>query len=123
MTSRDGSLSITTTTVGDVSVIRLVGEIDMTNAEAVHAELLGCLERTSAGVVVDLTDVTFLASSGLSALVAARSEAERRGVGLAVAAAGRAVLRPLEATRVDTMLLIHATTADAVTALRTGSST
>lgn len=123
MASGDGVFSVATATMDGVPVIRLVGEIDMSNAEAMRAEVMRGVASAQAGLVVDLTEVTFLASSGLSALVRAQTEAERHGVVLAVAAHSRAVLRPLEATGVDALLLIHATTADAVAALRTGSTT
>jgi anti-anti-sigma factor len=48
-------------------VVRLVGDFDMTN----RAELVHCFHLYKAGdrVVVDLSDVTFLDSSGVNALV------------------------------------------------------
>jgi anti-sigma B factor antagonist len=47
------------------------------------------------GLVVDLTDVQFLGTSGLAALVEARSAARRAGAELWLACAHRAVVRPL----------------------------
>lgn len=64
------------------STLRLRGEIDMLTADSVGAEgrrLLAAAEP-GAPLVVDLGEVTFLDSAGLSALVQLRLDATARGV-------------------------------------------
>ncbi len=69
------------------------GEVDMSTAARL-AEALG--QFANGSVVVDLTDVTFLDSSGVAALLAARKRLERRGVELSVESASPAALHILQ---------------------------
>ena len=64
------------------STLRLRGEIDMLTADSVGAEGRRLLAGAEPGVplVVDLGEVTFLDSAGLSALVQLRLDATARGV-------------------------------------------
>jgi anti-anti-sigma factor len=59
-------------------VVRLVGELDLYNAE----EVRGTLETVSAGrpgrIVVDLSEIAFIDSTGLGVLVEARSKLPER---------------------------------------------
>lgn len=54
---------------GDGTVVRLVGELDVADAERVRGVLCECAGPT---VVVDLGGLTFLDSAGLRALLQAR---------------------------------------------------
>ena len=66
-------------------------------------------------LVLDLTAVTFLASSGMAELVRTHRQLEGE-IPVRVVATGRLVLRPLELTRLTDELAIHATLADALAA-------
>ena len=86
------------------------GEIDTLTAARLQAGLNEALEAAQADgadVVVDLSGVTFLASSGLAVLIGgARSLAELGGR-LRLIAASRAVTRPLQVTGADALFDIH----------------
>jgi anti-anti-sigma factor len=58
---------VTVTTERGCAVVRLHGEVDHVNADRIELEVL-TTTRAAAGVVVDLTSVTFLDSAGLSCL-------------------------------------------------------
>lgn len=82
-----------------VVVVSVTGDIDLAN----RAELAGGLARAVARpelrlLVCDLTRVGFLACSGVSTLMEARSELARRGAALRVVAADQVVLRVLKVT-------------------------
>jgi anti-sigma B factor antagonist len=96
--SSAGLLSITTEEPGDIFVVRAAGEIDLSTAQALRLAV-GEAVSTHDHVAVDLTEVTFLSAEGLSILVDAWQIACRRGVRLYLVAGHRAVLRPLELTR------------------------
>src|ERR1700761_2323013 len=97
---------------GDVEVVAFAGEIDMTTGPQVQAAIERALAGRPAVLVLDLTEVTFLSSTGLTALVLARQDAGER-TNLRVVAAQRAVLHPIELTGLDTELALFPSLADA----------
>jgi len=101
-----------------VSVLRVIGEIDMTTSETVRGALLTCLDAAPSALVLDLNEVTFLASSGLALIVEAFGYADRRGISFVIVAGHRSVLRPLQATSLDELLTIHSGSDPAIAALR-----
>jgi anti-sigma B factor antagonist len=87
-----------------VVVIAADGEIDMLTKATFHLAMVEAVRAASRQVVVDLTDVTFLGSSGLAVLADVRDLAERLEVGFCVTGADRAVRRVLELTGLCTTL-------------------
>ncbi len=62
--------------VGDVHVVSLAGELDMATADGLCEWLV---DLAGSAVVIDLSELTFLDSSGIASLVRARREIERDG--------------------------------------------
>lgn len=60
------------------AVVPVSGEVTFSNVAALDRELAAALERAT-NVVVDLTEVTFIDSSGLSTLLTASSRAREGG--------------------------------------------
>jgi stage II sporulation protein AA (anti-sigma F factor antagonist) len=60
-------------------VIAIDGEIDIANARAIEATLLGVEAAGVQDVVLDLTGVEFLASAGLRVILDADERARARG--------------------------------------------
>jgi len=56
---------------GDVHCIRLAGELDLANAEALDRELNVALADGKCQIHVDMRELTFIDSTGLALLVAA----------------------------------------------------
>ncbi|MFT7841620.1 STAS domain-containing protein [Saccharothrix sp. BKS2] len=119
--SASAAVSVDAGAVGGVPVLRVGGEIDMGTCDVVRHALLPWLDGASGGVVVDLSGVTFLASSGLELLIEAARRADRGGVRLVLVAGHRAVLRPLQATNLDAVLAPHPDLDGAVAAARTAT--
>ncbi len=68
-TSRD-LLTVNTEPLGtDTLIVRMVGEIDLSSAHILSAELGELAKRHLEDVVLDATKVTFMDSTGLHALV------------------------------------------------------
>jgi anti-sigma B factor antagonist len=81
------------------------GEIDTLTAGSLERALTELLDDTSEVLVVDLSAVTFLASSGLAVLIRAAHQAgERR---LRLVSTARAVLRPMEITGSDQLFDLY----------------
>lgn len=53
----------------DVVVVRVAGEIDMSNAANVADEIMERVSNEAIGLVVDLTDVSYLDSAGIRMLL------------------------------------------------------
>ena len=84
--------AVRSTSTGSILLVEIVGEIDMTTAP----ELAQTVERTPEGtelVVIDLSDVSFLDSSGLNALVQARRLLSERDVAVTVVVPPEAAIR------------------------------
>ena len=80
-----------------VRVLHVVGELDTLTAPLLAVRLA---EQQAAvpKLVVDLSEVSFLGSAGLAALVEAKDAADRQGGRLLVVPGSRIVKRALEAT-------------------------
>ncbi|MGQ4599177.1 anti-sigma factor antagonist [Nocardia sp. R6R-6] len=86
----------------DVTMLMVVGEIDLATAPRFRAELTrGCLRHTTT-LVLDLSPVTFLAAAGLSVLVEAQAEAARAHRRIILIANVRSVGRAMEITGLST---------------------
>ena len=93
------------------SVLAVDGEVDTLTAPRLEARLDEVLQSSAAAhdtVVVDLSGVTFLSSSGLAALIRGARRATAAGIPLRLVAATRAVTRPLAVTGADALFDIHA---------------
>jgi len=95
---------------GGVAVVSPSGELDAVTSPAL-AETLDALllapEDPVRGIVVDLASVTFCDSRCIGVLVAAYRQARDRGIGLAVAAPQRTVLRLLVIAGIDQVITIE----------------
>ncbi len=85
--------------VADCHVARLFGEIDLSNAADLQSVLSGLVKQGP--VVVDLSGLEFVDSTGLSALIVARRQAEASGNRVALAGARGPVRRVLAITELD----------------------
>ena len=77
-------VTITPVQTGPVSVLTVSGEVDIASGPRLRAALDEIIDvpegRAPAGLVLDLTGVTFLGSSGLAVLVDAHERATQRGI-------------------------------------------
>lgn len=65
-------------------VLAVSGEVDLDTADKLREAVLGTFTEQPTSVRVDLTDVSFLNSSGLNALLAGLKRADEDGVSYAV---------------------------------------
>jgi anti-anti-sigma factor len=66
-----GELQVTLVPTAVGSKVRLAGELDLTNADEVWSELEGVMAARPGDVVLDLAQLTFVDSRGLSVLIRA----------------------------------------------------
>jgi anti-anti-sigma factor len=65
-------------------IVAVTGEVTFSNVAELNRRLEAALRDGEPSLVVDLTDVTFIDSSGLSALLTASAQARERGGALAL---------------------------------------
>ena len=94
-------------------VLSVAGEVDLLTADRLSAALEAEVDR-HALVVVDLTAVGFLSSSGLAALALAHRAAVAAGHVLRLVAGNRVTLRPLQITGLAEEIAVYATVPEAV---------
>ena len=100
---------------GTVLIVRLAGELDLYNADAVRAALLAAAERSPQRLVVDLEAVRFIDSTALGVLVEARSKLSDRH-SFVLAAPGLETRRALEVSGLDRHFTVERTVSDAIAA-------
>ncbi|HWT24948.1 MAG TPA: anti-sigma factor antagonist [Solirubrobacteraceae bacterium] len=99
---------------GSPMVWRLRGEIDAANAARIESELVEAVGRGSGDMVLDLTDVAFIDSSGLGSLVAVAAEVRKRGGHLAIVAGPPHVKRVFDLLQLDEVMELVDTRRDAL---------
>jgi anti-sigma B factor antagonist len=89
-------LTLETVEVGGAAVVRVGGEIDMSNASRLRESLSSLAQGPQKMVVVDLEGVSFMDSTGLGALVSARERLSSGDTAMVLVANNSRVLRLLE---------------------------
>lgn len=97
-----------------VLVLRVVGEVDLATVGRLREYLYEYVSGAHQGVVLDCTEVSFLAVCGIDLLVEIVDRAHAEGVALRLVAQSRVVQRALEVTEVDELVPRAATVAEAV---------
>jgi len=106
----------TVTQDGDIIVVALKGDIDLEFSGAMRKVLLESVAKAR-GVVVDLSAVTMIDSSGVASLLEAFQTARKRGKKLILAAPPETVMRVFKLARLDTVFHTVDDVADAKQAL------
>jgi anti-sigma B factor antagonist len=91
-------------TEGGAAVVRVVGELDVATAPELNTCLLVVAD---ADIILDLAELTFMDSSGISALVSAHKRSATSGRSFVVRALQPRVAQVLEMTGVNTVLTIE----------------
>lgn len=107
---------ITGTQVGSVRVISVAGALDALTSPQLESAVVAAMQQKPPAVVVDLSDVDFLASAGMAVLVAAREQADGV-IGFGVVAEGPATSRPLRLVGLADLIGMYATLEEALAAL------
>jgi anti-sigma B factor antagonist len=91
---------------GAVNVLPLEGEIDLHVSPRVRSSLASMIARRPKQIVVDLSGVTFIDSSGLAVLINAMQDVKEYGGKLTLSGITQNVRSILEMARLDQFFLI-----------------
>jgi len=89
------------------AVLSLSGEVDVANVARVREAALKLLERQIKRLIVDLSNVEYMDSSGLGALVALLKRVRESGGQMPLAGAKPRVRRLFEITGLDQIFSLH----------------
>ncbi|MGH8968669.1 MAG: STAS domain-containing protein [Actinomycetes bacterium] len=91
-------LHLSTTTHDDYAVVHVSGEVDIETAPQLSDHVLSVIRDHSAEILLDLSQVPFMDSTGLQLLLSIRERAELAGGGLALVGVTRPVMKVLDVT-------------------------
>ncbi|QBB71823.1 anti-sigma factor antagonist [Pseudolysobacter antarcticus] len=86
-------------------LVRLSGEVDLSWSQQVRQEVLAALEQSNA-VAVELSEVSYIDSSGIAALVEGFQNARGKSQQFVLIAVSTAVRAVLELARLDRVFLL-----------------
>jgi anti-sigma B factor antagonist len=98
MATYDHVATVTNADDGD-HIVRIVGDLDVSNVDRLRAAL-DAIDDPHASIVVDLSELSFMDSSGLGALL----ERHRRGASITLRNPSSIVRRLVTATGLDDVL-------------------
>ncbi|QRP49730.1 STAS domain-containing protein [Amycolatopsis sp. FDAARGOS 1241] len=107
------SPSVLVITTAEASMVTVRGDVDLTITGRLAAQLAEELDLAPNALIVDLREVTFCSSDGLSTLVGAHEAARAAGVPYTIVTDQHAVLRPIRLLGLDRLLPIHGTLREA----------
>ena len=109
-------------TEDSVTVLELNGDLDVSSAPLLQAALQELIDRGGQHVIVDLSQVPFMDSSGLGVLVAAHRRIRATGGQFALANPAPALQKVFELTRTNRLFDVYTSVNDAVNAIGKPSS-
>jgi anti-sigma B factor antagonist len=114
--------SVSQHNVADITVLTVHGEVDVYSAPSLKEQIDASLTGSAPTVVVDLSEVEFMDSTGLGALVSARTAAVEADGRLPLVCNRERILRLFQITGLDGVFEIHPTVDAAVAALAPNST-
>jgi anti-sigma B factor antagonist len=94
---------------GDAVVLSAEGIVDTAAAPTLTDQIRAILRRRPAVLVIDLTEVTFLATAGMSVLMEAHRKCEELGISFRVVAQGPVTVKSMQLLGIDDLLAIYPT--------------
>jgi anti-sigma B factor antagonist len=98
--------------------VAVSGEVDVYSAPELKDSLTSLLQSGAKAVVVDLSDVAFLDSTGLGALVEARAAMSEAGGALPIVCSQERILKLFTITGLDGVFSIHNSVDGALSSLQ-----
>jgi|SRR5579863_2967486 anti-sigma B factor antagonist len=113
MTHDELSIDLKTEDGGDILVFKLRGCLDLATSPTVRAALGDATEKGSHNIMVDLTHLEFLDSTGLGVLIGAHRRATEHGGSLRLVVQDGPILRLMNITGLIAVFAVYHSLADA----------
>jgi len=89
-----------------IALVRVEGEIDMFTSPNLRDTLLPFFKKKPRGIIVDLTAVSFMDSSGIATLVEGLQWSKKEGREFILTGLGKTVFNALSLTKLDNVFTI-----------------
>lgn len=109
--------TVTVVEHGSVRIASIIGEVDLSNVDAVGRELFAMVGPEVTGVVIDLAQTTYLDSTGIRLLFNFTAQLQTRRQAVRIVADTTIVRRVLVLTKLDAAVPFDASVDDALAAL------
>ena len=96
------------------AIVEVVGVMDLPHSSAFQEELMVLLEKNPGRIIVDLSRVPYMDSSGLASLVKLLSRSRKKDIVVSLAGLTGRVQSLFEITRLEKVFEMHATIAEAL---------
>ena len=114
----DESMKVHSETIDGIDIVTLKGRLVSADTQRVRVAMLQVVEEGHAMLVVDISQVTFIDSSGLSVLLSVFKAVRKRGGEMNLFGMTEQIRHLLELTRVEQVLASYADRQSAIEALR-----
>jgi len=95
-------------------VVVLAGEVDATNSDELYGVLESVVTQQPRLLIVDMSELSFMDSTGLRMLLRSSRSLDQQGGVLALAAPQVSVARVLQLTRADQLIPVYESVAGAI---------
>jgi len=102
--------------IGDCAVLQVTGEVDVYTAPMLREQMRGLAAKGAVHLIADLSQVDFLDSTGLGALVGGLKRLREAGGSLALVIIAPRILRIFQITGLTKVLAVQHSVEDAITA-------
>jgi anti-anti-sigma factor len=102
----------------DIWSVAPQGRVDTAGARSFEEALIGLFDEGHTRVVVDCTDVVYMASAGLRVLMIGLRRAKTAGGAISLAAVNPTVLQAFKMSGLDQLFAVYAGVPEAVASLR-----
>jgi len=110
-------LEVQELTEKDACVVSVHGQVHLLEAKELEQRLAAILQDGRPNIILDMTDVNFIASDGLGVLIKIRGDARRAGGNLRIVEPPEPVLGVFRTTRLTKLFDIYASREEAVAAI------
>ena len=104
--------------VDGIPILRVNGEIDIYTAPAFKDAINELTAQGFANILIDMTDVAFMDSSGFGTLLSASKPLRPIGGTLSLCGCNEAITRMLEITRLNTIIPLYRMREDALDSIK-----
>ncbi|MDQ6937643.1 MAG: STAS domain-containing protein [Actinomycetota bacterium] len=110
------NLHLSTESVGDRRVLGVQGEVDVYSAPSLRDRLKSLIDSSQPDLIVDLSGIAFIDSTGLGVLVGGQNRAQESGGVLRVVCPQERILKLFRITGLDEVFSIYPTVPEAISA-------